>query len=91
MTKVAEALLDHKHSVLESNSSRPGAPGRGDPDPLWEPAQRESTAAAFAAAPHFILLDFRHGPLFYWFRLTSLWPGVLKIKLEQEAQLLGIP
>ncbi|BDA44720.1 Uncharacterized protein C24H6.11c [Coccomyxa sp. Obi] len=62
---VARTLVGQEEAVLDAG---PGSPQEAKArelglDPLFSPEQRPHTAAAFAAAPRFILLDFRqvHG------------------------------
>ena len=59
---VARALVASDEDVLEasvphaSNTERSGADGEGA---LWLPDMRARTKEAFAAAPQFLMLDFR--------------------------------
>lgn len=68
---VAKALLAADDDVLEASTPHVGngagrsarrARGAGE-EALWSPSARERTRAAFAAAPQFVMLDFRSGPL----------------------------
>ena len=59
---VARALVSSDEDVLEAsvphaaNTERSGADGEGV---LWQPDMRARTKEAFAAAPQFLMLDFR--------------------------------
>ena len=59
---MARALVSSDEDVLEasvphaSNTERSGADGEGA---LWQPDMRARTKEAFAAAPQFLMLDFR--------------------------------
>ena len=64
---VAKALLAADDDVLEASTPHLGngagrgarrARGAGE-EALWSPSARERTRAAFAAAPQFVMLDFR--------------------------------
>lgn len=102
---VAKALTMHEDAVLEAEASNPREGAKAAEmglDPLWAPDRRAQTAAAFAAAPRFILLDFRcaassHDILFrlsiqyafqYWARrLVGL---CLFLEVELQPLLLGL-
>lgn len=77
---VARTLVAHEDAVLEAEASNPiQAKARElGVDPLWAPDRKAQTAAAFAAAPRFLLLDFRCagtlGPVGHW-ALEALLKG----------------
>lgn len=58
---VARTLVGQDDSTLEAGTSSPQEAKARELglDPLFSPEQRPHTVAAFAAAPRFILLDFR--------------------------------
>lgn len=56
MTKIAEDLLKREEVLLEQSSS---AQPRGKQDLLWGEGRRQRTRDAYAAAPRFVLLNFR--------------------------------
>ena len=60
---VARTLVAHEDAVLEAEASNPAQQKARElgVDPLWAPNRKAATAAAFAAAPRFLLLDFRCG------------------------------
>lgn len=53
--------MAHEDAVLEAEASNPSQAKARElgVDPLWAPDRKAATAAAFAAAPRFLLLDFR--------------------------------
>ncbi len=61
MMAVARTLVAHEDAVLEAGASNPSQAKARElgVDPLWAPDRKAQTAAAFAAAPRFLLLDFR--------------------------------
>ncbi len=58
---VARTLVAHEDAVLEAEASNPTQQKARElgVDPLWAPDRKAQTAAAFASAPRFLLLDFR--------------------------------
>ena len=62
---VARTLVAHEDAVLEAEASNPAQQKARElgVDPLWAPDRKAATAAAFAAAPRFLLLDFQVRPL----------------------------
>lgn len=56
--------MAHEDAVLEAEASNPAQRKARElgVDPLWAPDRKAQTAAAFASAPRFLLLDFRCGP-----------------------------
>lgn len=58
---VARTLVAHEDAVLEAEASNPMQQKARElgVDPLWAPDRKAQTAAAFASAPRFLLLDFR--------------------------------
>lgn len=69
---MARTLVAHEDAVLEAEASNPSQAKARElgVDPLWAPDRKAQTAAAFAAAPRFLLLDFRRagtlGPVGPW-------------------------
>ena len=62
---MAKALVEHDEEVRSwHNDVSTGAKEANDDSlhPLWADKSRTRTSRAFAAAPHFILLDFRLVP-----------------------------
>ena len=61
--RIQAALVAHEDAVLEAEASNPAQQKARElgVDPLWAPDRKAATAAAFAAAPRFLLLDFRCG------------------------------
>ena len=61
---MARTLVAHEDAVLEAEASNPTQRKARElgVDPLWAPDRKAQTAAAFASAPRFLLLDFRCGP-----------------------------
>lgn len=58
---VARTLVGQEEAALDAGAGSPQEAKARELglDPLFSPEQRPHTAAAFAAAPRFILLDFR--------------------------------
>ncbi len=61
---VAQTLVGQEETALDAGADSPQEAKARELglDPLFSPEQRPHTAAAFAAAPRFILLDFRSAP-----------------------------
>ena len=57
--KLAEALLADEGGILERSCR---ASAQGTNDLLWGPSKGQRTRDAYAAAPRFILLNFRSAP-----------------------------
>ena len=61
---VARALVSSDEDVLEASVPRAVDAGHsttGEEGALWSPEMRACTKEAFAAAPQFVVLDFRCG------------------------------
>ena len=73
---VARALVEHEDAMLaaEASNARGAKIGR-ELDPLWAPGRSAATAAAFAAAPRFVLLDFQCASLQGY--MMVIWNGLL--------------
>lgn len=63
MTAVAKALVEHDKAVQTSLVNREPLPKQTESsNPLCSEDLQQRTKEAFAAAPRFVLLDFRCGP-----------------------------
>ena len=58
------ALVEHDKAVQTSMGDEESPPKQTDSgNPLWSRDLQQRTKQAFAAAPRFVLLDFRSGPI----------------------------
>lgn len=59
VTEVAKALVEHDNRVQESVPENYQKDSRSETNPLWAKDLQQRTKQALAAAPRFVLLDFR--------------------------------
>lgn len=59
VTEVAKALVEHDNQVQASLPDQQQKASQEEGNPLWSNDLQHRTKQAFAAAPRFVLLDFR--------------------------------
>ena len=59
VTEVAKALVEHDNQVQASLPEQQQKASQDEGNPLWGNDLQHRTKQAFAAAPRFVLLDFR--------------------------------